>query len=361
MDGTAPDPEADRFVIAHAAPLRALVSCRVPASAVDDVCQDIWLAWCQARAGSTAIQKPDAFLHTLAMRRIADFYRTRDPGMGDAHKDASSVSDDGEPVGSVLRQVNVVPGSLMWRRIVDGCSLPQLALEFALPMGTVKSRLHHERQSLAHRLHDWRHPEAGGRPLAVCPCSSCRRTYQAVMPSTVPTDWHQALSVTVASTLAMRLDATLRRFRPLTEPQHVVSQSGDWPPPTRIQTTRGIGLLGRWGPSVPAPDGQPQRGFTLQPADAPAIVVQSHLSADDTERLGLVRPRRDRFILRVPVTPSPELDDTLLLQLPGNARLEAASPAPAWVGTVHGTAAILWRHTNTLPTAPTAVARWDRA
>ena len=359
MDGTVP--AGNRFVTAHAAPLRALVSRRVPGSVVDDVCQDIWLAWWQAASRARPIRDPDAFLHTLAIRRIADFYRAGERDAGEGPKQAVPTRADDETLESILRQVNVTPGSLMWRRIVDGCALRELAQDFDLPLGTVKSRLHHERQSLAHRLHDWRHPEAGGRPLAVCPCPACRRTYRAVMPQTVPSDWHQALSVTVASTLAMRLDATLRSFRPLAEPQHVVSQSADWPRPTRIQTPRGQHLLGRWGRSTAAPDGRPQMGFTLQPADGPAIIVQSHLSGADTERLGLISAGRDRFTVRVPVTPSAELDDAFLVQLPPNARLEAASPPPAWVGTLHSTVAILWHHTNRLPTAPTVVAHWDRA
>ncbi len=350
----------DGFVAAHAASVRALVSRRVPASAVDDVCQDIWLAWWQARSADRAILDPEAFLHTLATRRVADFYRAGRSRAGEHLPAGLPTRPDDEPLESILRHVNVVPGSLMWRRVVDGYTLPELAQEFALPLGTVKSRLHHERRSLARRLHDWRHPEAGSRPLALCPCPVCRRMHQLAMTASVPTDWHQALSVTVSSTLAMRVDATLRHFYPLAEPVDVVSQSRGWPRPTQIETVHRRSLLSRWGPAVPTPDGQPQVGFTLQPEDAAAVMVHSQLSAADSERLGLVQAGREGFMLRVPVTPSRDLDDTLWLQLPANARLEAASPSPVWVGAVHGAAAVLWRHTRSLPTFPTAVARWDR-
>lgn len=359
MDETIP--ADNRFVTAHAPRLRALVSRRVPASAVDDVCQDIWLAWWQAASRKQPIRDPAAFLHTLAIRHIANFYRAGERSAGAGPEDAVPARADNDTLDSLLRQVNVPPGSMLWRRIVDGCTLAELAQEFALPLGTVKSRLHRERQSLAPRLHDWRHPEAGSRPLAVCPCAACRRTYRAVMSATAPMDWHQALVVTVGSTLVWRMEGTLRRFGPLREPQHVVSQAGDWPKPARLQTVSGRSLMGRWGLSVPTPDGRPQMGFTLQPADDPAIVVQTHLSAAHTERLGLVRARRDRFTLQVPVTVSPDLDDVLLVQLPANARLEAARPTPSWVGTVHGAVAILWRHTSQWPTPLTVLARWDRA
>ncbi len=346
----------ERVVAEESQALASWVARHVPVDAVGDVCQDAWLAWWQARQRGAVIREPAALLRTVAARRIADFHAAAARTAAAAPVDSLGWDPGGSPA-QVLHEAGVHPGSLVWHRVVDGWSLSQLAAAFALPLGTVKSRLHHEQLSLAARLYQWRHPDAPGHPVGRGSCPRCRGTFEWLARPTSDRDWHQVLVVSVHSTLGIRMDCRLR-WHPLATPQHIVSHPGDWPRPTQLRDGRGIGLLGRLKPSVPGPQG-PQLGFTLKPGDAPGAFIQTHLPPADAERLGLVAARRGRFAIRVPLSCSPELDDSLLVQLPPNTRVDRAAPAPAWQGHLHGAPAVLWRHTAALRSPPTAVAAWD--
>lgn len=349
-------PPDERVVAEQSQALAAWVARRVPADAVGDVCQDTWLAWWQARQRGAVIREPAAFLRTVAARRIADFHEAAARAAAQAPADALIGEFDGSPA-QVLHEAGVRAGSLVWHRVVDGWSLPQLAAAFALPLGTVKSRLHHEQASLAARLYEWRHPEAARHPVGRCRCPRCRGTFEWLARPAPDRDWHQVLAVTVHSTLAIRMDCRLR-WHPLSAPEHIVSQRGDWPRPSQLRDARGTGLLGRLQPSVSGPGG-PQLGYTLQATDAPGAFIQTQLAPGDAERVGLIAARRGRFAVRVPLNCSPELDDAALILLPPNTRLERAAPAPAWQGHLHGAPAVLWRHTARLRSPLTAAASWD--
>jgi DNA-directed RNA polymerase specialized sigma24 family protein len=355
------DPDADRtfdqWVHEYAPLVRRIVVRRVPPDAVDDVCQEVWLAAWRTYLTAEAIESPAALLTTIALRRAADWVRGAVTTVPAGSSCVAAPAPHPEDVSLLLQQVGVAPGSLLWHRIVDGWTLPQLAAAFEIPLGTVKSRIHHQSRQLRARLHDVRHPDAHGLPLDLCSrsgCPACRQTLEAIGRRTRPHDWFQALAIAVDSTLGLRMDGRCSWTLPLSGPLTVVSQPLHWPRPT-LRDLHGRNLAGRIR-TVGGPF--PQLGYTLLPTDPQGLHLRASFTPTTADALGLVAGSRSGFSVTIPIACAAELDDTLFIQLPRNARLADARPAPAWRGAVHGAPAVLWRHTNALRSAPTVAARW---
>jgi hypothetical protein len=119
----------------------------------------------------------------------------------------------------------VKPGTLLWRRIFNDESLKDLAEDFRLPLGTVKSRLHHEGALLRRRLQDWRRDRLGQDPscahfrrgvLGVQPCPRCAEeqvVWEAMRARSRAYRAFQAASVTVESAFSVWFDCAVQVTR----------------------------------------------------------------------------------------------------------------------------------------------------
>ncbi|MGC8486792.1 MAG: RNA polymerase sigma factor, partial [Clostridia bacterium] len=162
---------------------------RVPQSAVDDVLQEIWLACWESRDRYEERGQRRAYLTRVANRRIADWFRREPRATPDEPLPVRE--PDPDHIAHELIQCGVQPGSLLWRRIIDDWSLSELATQFRLPVGTVKSRIHHQGRTVRKRLDDW-HRSRGTEDPA--PCEYLRRTVLGVRPCPTCQDerraWH---------------------------------------------------------------------------------------------------------------------------------------------------------------------------
>ncbi len=136
----------------------------LPAGAVEDVRQEVWVSvWAAPRAlGENAA----ALVHRVAERRVADWHRGQRAAVPLLPEDpaANAPADDPDLLCALLQSAEVQPATLLWHRIVDDWSIDDLARWADIPAGTVKSRLSHQTQALRRRLYDWREGPPYRRP-----------------------------------------------------------------------------------------------------------------------------------------------------------------------------------------------------
>ncbi len=157
---------------AAAPAVESFVRRKVPSGEAQDVTQDIWLRTYLSLPGWQGEGTDLALLWTVARRAVADHWRRESahPAQPVPPEDVAQEIDLDEGLrslalrDSVARIIETLPQrhrEVLYARLVDGLPLPAIAGRFALPVGTVKSRLHHGRSLLRERL-------AAGQSQALC-------------------------------------------------------------------------------------------------------------------------------------------------------------------------------------------------
>lgn len=132
-------------------------------SVAADVTQDVWLRVVRGIARVREPQKLRAWLFGIARRAVMDHLRMRYAVCNEVGLDVSQLPDlSGDEAGNVepdlarldeaLYALPVVEREVLVLFYLKELSLLELADVLAVPVGTVKSRLHRARQLLRHRL-----------------------------------------------------------------------------------------------------------------------------------------------------------------------------------------------------------------
>ena len=356
--------EWTRLVGEAAAWLTPYVAHRVPDSAVDDVLQEIWLAWWESRDRYEERGQRRAYLTRVANRRIADWFRSAARATPDEPLPARE--PDPDRTAHELIQCGVQPGSLLWRRIIDDWSLSDLATHFRIPVGTVKSRIHHQGRTVRRMLDDWHRSTREDAP----PCEHLRRTVLGVGPCPTCEDewrvWHliharshhyrgyQTTYMTVQSSLNLWLDCTLRVSR-WTDGDWGCSRA-DFGPIRRFRDSQGRDLTGRIRRETL--NGLPYWTYSLTPTDDPVIHLSQYVEASKAEAVGAIRPSRAGVQIPVDIHYGDESDGALAIELPRNMIVTRVDPPPHHVARVHGHPVLTWTGCAALP-QPKVVARFQ--
>ena len=80
--------------------LRGFLARRVPASDVDDVTQDVLIRLHRAAPDLAAARHPEAWIHTVARRAVADYYRSRRPAPAALDVERLPATADTEPAST---------------------------------------------------------------------------------------------------------------------------------------------------------------------------------------------------------------------------------------------------------------------
>ncbi len=347
--------------------LARYVGQRVPTEAVEDVLQEVWASFWAAGSHYCERGQRRAYLRTLADRRAADWHRAGSP----ADPGALSPPDDHEPdfTRHLLQQCGVAAGSLVWRRVIDDWTLSDLARQFGLPLGTVKSRLHHESQALRRQLSDWHHERRGDDAACdhansdvwgVVPCAACRRERAA---------WHRLAAVgapdapfqlsyfTWDSLLGVSLDCQCH-YPWRHEPQRSSaygSARADFGAITLLRNARGESLLGRVHRTPSA--NPPLWTYALYPRHGSTLRIRTHGRAADAERIGALEIGRHHVELRLDISYPDGGSGATVVELPATLAVEQAYPEPHHASIVHGRQVLVWRDCAGLPQAPVVQAR----
>lgn len=337
----------------------------VPAEAVPDLSQEIWLTFWMVRNRYRETGRRRAFLRRLADRRVADWHRIthsmRDPLLPDVD------TPDADFTGQLLRGQGVQSGSLLWHRLVDDWSLQALAAYFDVPVGTVKSRLARQSRDLRRRLDTWY--EAAGRGDSPClhfraevlgatPCPLCfreRRIWRSLLARGRPHAFFQASYFTVESDHSVWLDSTVQIARPLAHAPVTMYSQVDLGPVRRLRTGRGRDLRPHLRTTRIA--GQDWWTWRLQDQDGPLLNVSQRASADAAERVGLLKPRRHAVEIHCDVSYGDDAEGAIVLELPRTLAVVRADPAPCRVVTVHGHAVLMWARCAGLAHPPVVTVR----
>jgi DNA-directed RNA polymerase specialized sigma24 family protein len=336
----------------------------LPADAIPDVLQEIWLTFWTARDRYQESGRRRAFLRRLADRRAADWHRVTRAGLDLTLPDP--VPPDPDFTGQLLRTHGVNPGSLLWRRIVDDWSLPDLAAHFDVPVGTIKSRLAHHRRDLRRRLDTWYEAGRNGHEpcwhfraevLGATPCPLClreRRTWQTIVARSRLHAFFQASYFTLESDHSLWLDWTVHVSRPLGRDPLMMYSQVDLGPLRRLRTRHGHDLRPRVRKSRVSDQEWWTWGF--QDADGPLLAMSQRSEPEGAERIGLLQRRRYTVEVHLDVPYGDEADGAMVLELPRTLTVVSADPVPWRVTALHGHPVLMWTRCATLPHYPIVTA-----
>jgi RNA polymerase sigma-70 factor (ECF subfamily) len=363
------DQEWAVIVTAHRPWLRSYLRSRVPEDAVEDVMQEVWASFWAMRDRYQEDGRVAGYLRRLADRRSADWHRAHARLRPGRRLAAPRNGLDLDLAATLLRDLGIRPATLIWQRVIEDRSLPELAEAWNLPIGTVKSRLHYEGRKLRRLLADWYRERSHdpacvglrGEILQVPACEVCapsRRIWRELQAKSSAVDWFQASSCTVTSGLGLWLDCIGSLSRGIREDLLV------WSGPRELGTVRR--LRNGWGDDIT------QRArlrrhqsrewwtYTLHPGDGYGVAITHYTEPAGAEALELVRHWRRGFVVRLPVNyPSDGSGDgSIVIQLPQNAVLLSADPRPAYAARIHGRPVVMWSNAAMLPHFPVIEARW---
>lgn len=337
----------------------------VPAEAIPDLVQEVWLSFWRARERYQDTGRRRAFLRRLADRRAADWHRVVQAGPTPLPPDGGP--PDPEFTGQLLRAQGVAPGSLLWRRIVDDWSLADLAAHFDAPVATIKSRLAHQGRALRRGMDTWYETERGeagpcwhlrAEVLGAGPCPLClreRRGWQTILARSRPHAISQANYFTVDSDRRMWLDWTVHFVRRLKdEDPFVLFAHVDLGSLRRIRTGRGRDLMPRVRKRR---DGDRDWWtWSLGVEDGPVMAMSQRADPAGAERIGMLKPVRRTVQLHLDVFYGPQADGAIVLELPQTMRVVRADPMPERVSTIHGHPLLTWTAGASLPHYPIVTA-----
>jgi RNA polymerase sigma-70 factor (ECF subfamily) len=150
----------------HAPWLASRLRTVLPASDVEDVLQETFLAVWQAARGYQAQGKAAGWLWVIARNQAAMLMRRRGPAMTELDADgrADSRADAADPVEAALTRADLTaaaaalgpaggPEREVWQLLyVEDRSVAEVAKLLGVPAGTVKSRAHRARRLLRSAL-----------------------------------------------------------------------------------------------------------------------------------------------------------------------------------------------------------------
>ena len=121
-----------------------------------DVVQESWLS---ITRGLLRLRDPARFgpwAYSIVARRAADLARGAPAPATIEEEPAASAPPDEDPrvaaLRALVRALDAEDRTLIWLRFVEAYDLARIATAMDLPVGTVKSRLHHLKQKLRERL-----------------------------------------------------------------------------------------------------------------------------------------------------------------------------------------------------------------
>ena len=369
VEGEADEARWAATVRAHGSWLRRYLAARLPADAVEDVLQDVWLAWWAMRERYEEQGRLAAYLRRLAERRAADWLRRRAAAGSGKATAAPAAAPEPDVAADLLRSAGVGRNSLLWERVVADRSLAALAADHGLPLGTVKSRLHHEGRAARQRLDDWLRQRSGAcggllhhRALGVAPCARCLpawRVWQALNERAAGVDWFQASHFTVASDLSVWCDAD-GWFGQGVRGAPTLNISGplELGPVRLLTNARGEDMRRRL--RIVAAAGRLWWAFPVRPEDGRRLRISHRAAAPDVGASEVVARFGRGFELRTGLTlpRGGDRDASISVQLPVHVRLAHVDPSPTEVHESHGRALLVWQHAGRLARSPVVVGHW---
>ncbi len=122
------------------------------------ILQETWLKVFQGLATLRSPEKLPAWLYRIARNSAISHLRARymerdlfgaeEPGPGSNHDDASLTFDNVERVHYGLGRISLVHREILTLFFLQDLSLEEIASVLEIPVGTVKSRLHHAKRAL---------------------------------------------------------------------------------------------------------------------------------------------------------------------------------------------------------------------
>ncbi len=366
MSEPSPHPEPlEAILAAETGWLQDRISRHVPEPAVEDVLQEVWLSWWAVSERYREEGLRRAYLARLADRRIVDWYR-KNPATVEATADmGTSPFPDPDLISYDLIACGIAEGSILWQRIVDDQSLAALASAHGLPLGTVKSRIHHEGRALRRRLQDWHRAQKGQDVpcehlrrglLGVAACARCQEeqaAWEAIRTRSHAGRLFQATSVTVESSLAMWFDCTVSVAR--WNPGDCGATRADFGPLRRFSDETGRDLSSRVHRRTVA--GLPYFTYAMRPGDSRVLQISQHIASGKAAAAGLTA-HRSGMDLVLDIHYGEESDGALVVELPLGMYVHRASPSPARTASIHGHTVLHWESCAALPHSPVISGRW---
>ena len=128
-----------------------LKACVGSSQAADDVAQEIFLElWKHPNGFDPSLSTLKAYVFGIARKRAADWWRHQRPhGEPSPHAPARVEKENSTLlITDVMSRLDPDVRGVLWLREVEGYSYEELAEIFAIPLGTVKSRLFTARERL---------------------------------------------------------------------------------------------------------------------------------------------------------------------------------------------------------------------
>jgi RNA polymerase sigma-70 factor (ECF subfamily) len=139
-----------------------------------DICQDVWLKVWQKLPDFRGESRFSTWLHPIAVRRALDHLRKRrrwydrflpfgsteeentvpEPATEDVTRADADQADRLQRFNLALATLSPVHRTVLALREIQGLSYEEIAHSTGIPIGTVMSRLHHARRTLAKKLKD---------------------------------------------------------------------------------------------------------------------------------------------------------------------------------------------------------------
>jgi DNA-directed RNA polymerase specialized sigma24 family protein len=103
--------------------LRRFLATRIPADAVEDVAQDVWLSVWEGRGQYRERQRFRAYLRTVAARRAADWHRAHTDPVPLPELDIPAWDAPPDLAENLLLASAIQPTDLLWGRVVEDLPL----------------------------------------------------------------------------------------------------------------------------------------------------------------------------------------------------------------------------------------------
>lgn len=151
----------------HATLLNFLRSMGVPSSELEDLAQEVWIKLYDYRFRYRATARFTTFLYTVAKQKLIDSFRVRGRRRDamdrfrvsreheEEQRQREGLSIDHHPdLGPALEAIGSEHREVLILRTREQLSYKEIAEMIGIPVGTVKSRMHHAIKAMKEALHD---------------------------------------------------------------------------------------------------------------------------------------------------------------------------------------------------------------
>jgi RNA polymerase sigma-70 factor, ECF subfamily len=140
----------ERLYGEHGSPVRRFLNLYLgDSAAADDLTQETFLqVWRRPSAFNPARSKIRSYLLGIARKRAADWWRHQKRAAQAPPTQQQDAETTTVVIMDALRQLPPDSRDVLWLREVEGYSYEELAEILAVPVGTVRSRLHTSREQL---------------------------------------------------------------------------------------------------------------------------------------------------------------------------------------------------------------------